>query len=197
MIQLRSTKNLQIRSVQDIRHARAEENEALDSNVQGRESENDVNKRLGPFVMAGDPHLIDSERDCDDGEYVREQTGKAVHDFDEDWFGESLQLKAELGENSAHRRHDGQQISRQAEQRVCRLIMFLSEVVLVNEDAGLSNRDENQRRRLQNPVNRHAILVVQGLRQEVVVGHAQYCVGHQNQVLKYENSYSDDDYQLA
>lgn len=83
-----------------------------------------------------------------------------MHDFGDRRFHDALQLEAKFRAESAERRDDGHQVCGQSEQRMRSLVVVLSDVVLVKEDASLGDRDENEGACLQDPVNGDAIVIV-------------------------------------
>lgn len=94
-----------------------------------------------------------------------------------------LKLEAVLGEYSPQRRHQCQKVSDQSENGMCRLVVAFSESIFVEKDAGLGNGDDDEGRCLKNPVNCHAVFIVESLSHEVVVCHSQDCMRHQKQIL--------------
>lgn len=94
------------------------------------------------------PRLIDAEADRNHCEEVSEKASKAVQDLCNRRLHKLLQLEAKLRKDSSKGRHNSKQISRQAKQRVSRLVMLLSKIVLVEKNACLSHGYEDQSRRL-------------------------------------------------
>lgn len=66
------SKRLQVRSLHEARDARAEQNEALDGDVQRCECEQNEDDWIGPRVVFFVQELVDAETDCDDSKKVRE-----------------------------------------------------------------------------------------------------------------------------
>lgn len=62
--------------------------------------------------------------------------------------------------------------------------MTLAESVFVEENASLSDGDENEGGSLKNPMDRDSILVVERLGEEIVVRHTQDSVRHEDEILR-------------
>lgn len=104
---------------------------------------------------------MNTKANCNHSEDISEKSSKTMTYLNNNWFNHGTKIETIFCENSAKCSSNCQKICNESKDSMSRLIVELVIAIFVEEDTCLTNCDQDQGCRLQNPVNGNSFLIIE------------------------------------